>query len=194
MYCVLAVYRSLYDYFFNEKLSFGELEKRSRAQKKKGVWHFLLDIELAKRGINIVNIETIDYQKLFKEKGTYIENLYDKQTVQYYFTKTNMLKVFDIIPQYLQSVHHVTKQPTIEDIDDLLGKGYIIGAEINSRILNNKPGFSLHYVLIQKRGKDSYLFHDPGLPGIENREVSIKDMERSLANEITGFKIRQSRF
>lgn len=194
MYCVLAVYSSLYDYFFNEKLSFEELEKRSRAQKKKGVWHFLLDIELAKRGINIVNIETIDYQKLFKEKETYIENLYDKQTVQYYFTKTNMLKVFDVIPQYLQSVHHVTKQPTIEDIDDLLGKGYIIGAEINSRILNNKPGFSLHYVLIQKRGKNSYLIHDPGLPGIKNREVSIKDMERSLANEITGFKIRQNRF
>ncbi len=189
MYCVLAVYRSLYDYFFDEKLSFKQLEKKSRAEKNKGVWHLLLDSDLASRGVDIVNIETIDYQKLFEEKGEYLKKLYDHQTAEYYLTQTNITKLFDVIPQYLKSVHHITKLATIDDIDSLLSKGYIIGAEVNSRILNNKPGFSLHYVLIQKGDQNSYIMHDPGLPPIENRKVSREDIEKSLANEVSGFKL-----
>lgn len=74
-------------------------------------------------------------------------------------------------------------------MDELLKKGYIIGAEINSRILNKKPGFSLHYVLIQKGENGEYILHDPGLPPIENRKVSKKEIIDSLANELTGFKL-----
>ncbi len=190
MYCVLAVYRFLYDYFFDEKFSFEQLEVKARAEKKKGVWHLLLDSDLASRGVDIVNIETIDYKKLFEEKEEYLKKLYDHQTAEYYLTQTNITRLFDAIPQYLKSVQHITKLATIEDIDSLLNKGYIIGAEVNSRILNNKPGFSLHYVLIQKGDKNSYIMHDPGLPPIENRKVSREDIIKSLANEVSGFKLR----
>jgi hypothetical protein len=189
MYCVLAVYRSLFDYFFDEKVTFETLEKKARAEQGKAVWHLILDIELAKRGVRIVNIETIDYWRLYKEKEIYLKNLYDTQTAEYYLTESNIINLYDIIPKYLEHVTHVTKEPTVDDIDNLLAKGYIIGAEINSRILNNKPGFSLHYVLIQKGNEGAYVVHDPGLPPIENRIVSRDELEKSLANEITGFKL-----
>lgn len=193
MYCVLAVYRSLYDYFFDEKLSFEELEKMARAEKGKAVWHLLLDIELAKRGIEIVTVEKTDYQKLFEGKEVYIKSLYNKQTVEYYLTKSNVVKLFDVIPQYLKLVSNIKRQPTTRDVDNFLNKGCIIGAEINSRILNKRPGFALHYVLIHKKVGDSYFMHDPGLPPVENRKVSKSDLEKSFANEVTGFKIRQNK-
>ena len=112
------------------------------------------------------------------------------------FKKSNLLSVKGDIPIFLKLVKHETRKATVEDIDGFVNTGYLVGAEINSRILNKKPGFSLHYVLIRKGDKDNYILNDPGgssAPPLENRVVSKFEFIQALGNdgsnnEVTAFR------
>jgi hypothetical protein len=83
-------------------------------------------------------------------------------------------------------VKHETRRAKIEDINKFLKEGYLIGAEINSRKLNNKSGFSLHYVLVRSGNDDTYIINDPGgssAPPVENRIVSQQEFMDALGKE-----------
>ena len=155
------------------------------------------EIELSKRGIEVVNIEPFDYGRFYQEGIGYLHSHFNKDTVRYYLERSNLLSVKDDIPEFLRLVQHETRRASIEDIDTMLEKGYLIGAEINSRVLNNKSGFSLHFVLIHGRNADNYTLNDPGggsAQPLENRLVTKTDFLEALGGdgingEVTGFKL-----
>lgn len=141
------------------------------------------EIELARRGVDVINIEPFDYVRYYREGVDYLNGNFNHDTVNYYLNKTNILNVKEDIPIFLKLVKHESRRGTIEDIDGFLDKGYLIGAEINSRILNKKPGFSLHYVLIVEKEKGSYIINDPGLPPLERRMVSKNEFIEALGRK-----------
>jgi hypothetical protein len=183
MHCSQAVFRSLFNYFFDEELSWEEIEAITKTIPGKGAWTMAAEIELAKRGVEVINIEPFDYEKYYNEGVDYLKNNFDESTVNYYLEKSNLLSVHDDIPLFLQLVKHETRRAGIEDIDSFLSNGYLIGAEINSRILNKREGFSLHYVLIREGKNQSYIINDPGAPPIENREVTKEEFIQALGKE-----------
>src|SRR3989339_2058919 len=155
MHCSQAVFRSLFHYFFNEDLNWGDIEKITKTEKEKGSWTMAAEIELAKRGIDVINIEPFDYARYYQEGIDYLRGNFDEDTVNYYLNKSNLLNVNEDIPTFLKLVKHESRKGTIKDIDGFLDNGYLVGVEINSRILNKKSGLSLHYVLIVEKEKDS---------------------------------------
>lgn len=48
--------------------------------------------------------------------------------------------------------------------------------DLKARVLNKKPGFSGHMVVVFDARGDIYSLHDPGLPPQPNRQVSKKDL------------------
>ena len=199
MHCGQAVFRSLFHYFFDEDLSWEQIDKIAKNIPGKGAWTMAAEIELSKRGVEVVNIEPFDYERFYQEGIDYLHSHFNNETVEYYLERSNLLSVKDDIPTFLRLVHHETRRASIEDIDTMLEKGYLIGAEINARTLNNKPGFALHYVLIRAGYAGSYNINDPGggsAPPIENRTVSKADFMRALGEdgangEVTGFRMRK---
>lgn len=183
MHCSQSVFRSLFEYLCNEKYSWEEIDKLTKTIQGKGSWTMAAYIELAKRGVEVINLEPFDYAQYYQEGVPYLERTFDHNTVQYYLTKSNLLTVRDDIPEFLRLVYHESRRASIEEIDQFLDNGYLIGTEINSRILNKKPGFSLHYVLIKGREGDNYIINDPGLPPLENRLVSKKEFMEALGGE-----------
>jgi len=193
MHCSQAVFRSLFHYFFNEDLNWGDIEKITKTEKEKGSWTMAAEIELAKRGIDVINIEPFDYARYYQEGIDYLRGNFDEDTVNYYLNKSNLLNVNEDIPTFLKLVKHESRKGTIKDIDGFLDNGYLVGVEINSRILNKKSGLSLHYVLIVEKEKDSYIVNDPGLPPFECRMVSKNEFIEALGKEgsngeITAFR------
>jgi hypothetical protein len=197
MHCSQAVFRSLFHHFFNEELSWEEIDDITKTIPGKGSWTMAAHIELAKRGVEIINIEPFDYESYYDQGLDYLKKGFDDDTITYYLDKSNLLSVKDDIPLFLKSVKHESRKASIADIDNLLDQGYLIGAEINSRVLNNKPGFSLHYVLVRKANANSYLINDPGggssLP-FENRVVFKEDFIEALGKdgsngEVSGFRL-----
>lgn len=186
MHCSQAVFRSLFNYFFDEELSWQQIDKITKTIQGKGAWTMAAHIELSKRGIEIINIEPFDYERFCNEGLQYLKDNFDADTVQYYLEKSNLMDVVDDIPVFLKSVKHETRKATIEDIDYFLQSGYLIGAEINSRVLNKKPGFSLHFVLVRSGSNRNYIINDPGggsSPALENRIVSKEEFIEALGKE-----------
>jgi len=86
--------------------------------------------------------------------------------------------VLSCIPEYLKTVKHETRRASLEEIIGFLKRGALVGAEVNSRILNQKEGFDLHFVLLYDFDGKNFIVHDPGFPPIKSRKVDIKEFNQ----------------
>lgn len=196
MHCVNAVFRMVHQYFFDKDLTWKKIDNLTRTIQGKATWTFIGEMEFAKKGLNIVNIEPIDYYQLHKEGVNYLTKVVGKDTADYYLEKSNIASVLKHIPEYLQIVKHETRRATLDEIIDYLKTGALIGAEVNSRILNNKSGFSLHFILLYNFDGKNIILHDPGLPAIKSRRLTTKEFDKCFNFEganggITVFSIKK---
>lgn len=178
MHCVNAVFRMVHQYFFGKDLSWKEVDKLTKAIPGKATWTFIGEMEFAKKGLSVINIEPVDYIKLYKEKMSYLTKIVGKETGDYYIKKSNIASVIKYIPEYLKTVKHETRRAEISEIISYLKQGALIGVEVNSRILNNKPGFSLHFVLLYNFDSKNLILHDPGFPEMESRKITIEEFDK----------------
>lgn len=178
MHCVNSVFRMVSKYLLGKDFSWKELDKLTKAIPGKATWTFMGEMEFAKMGLKVKNIEPVDYQKLYKEGVKYLSTIVGKDTYDYYVKKSNVESVLKYIPEYLRNVEHETRRATIKEIITLLKEGKLIGVEVNSRILNHKDGFGLHFILLYDFDGKNIILHDPGLPPIKSRKVSLKQFDK----------------
>ncbi|PIP53166.1 hypothetical protein COX08_02480 [Candidatus Beckwithbacteria bacterium CG23_combo_of_CG06-09_8_20_14_all_34_8] len=179
MHCVNAVFRMVHQCYFGKDLTWKEIDSMTMAIPGKATWTFIGEMEFAKKGLHVVNIEPVDYQKLHDEGVDYLKKILGNDTASYYLNKSNIVSVIKFIPQYLKVVYHETRRASLGEIVKFLKQGKLIGVEINSRILNHKAGFSLHFVLLYDLDKDNnIILHDPGLPPIKSRKITIIEFDQ----------------
>lgn len=178
MHCVNAVFRMVYKHFFGKDFTWEEIDKLTKAIQGKATWTFIGEMEFAKKGLKVKNIEPVDYEKLHRDGVDYLTQIVGKDTADYYLKKSNIGSVIKYIPEYLKNVVHETRRATVEEIVQLLKVGNLIDAEVNSRILNHKPGFSLHFVLLYGFDGKHIILHDPGLPPIRSRKISLEEFDK----------------
>ncbi|KKQ74356.1 MAG: hypothetical protein US96_C0034G0017 [Candidatus Woesebacteria bacterium GW2011_GWB1_38_5b] len=180
MHCCPAVFRMLSKYYFDEDLNWREIDRIMKSVSRKGTWTFPGLTYLAKKGLKITSVEPVNYQKLYKYGPDYLRKVVGKDTANYYLYKSNIQSVIPFIPEFLENVKHEIRKGSIEEIIRNLKEGFLVSVEVNSRILNNKPGFSLHYILLYDCDGENIVFHDPGLPPIKARKITLKDFEKAF--------------
>ena len=178
MHCVNAVFRMVSKYYLNRDFTWEELDKLTHAIPRKATWTFIGEMEFAKMGLKVTNVEPVDYKKLYQKGVKYLSTIMGEDTYNYYLKKSNIVSVIKFIPEYLKNVKHETRRATVDEIVKLLKDGNLIGAEVNSRILNHKDGFSLHFVLLYDFDGKNIILHDPGLPPIKARKVSLEEFDK----------------
>lgn len=178
MHCVNAVFRMVLKHFLNEDLTWEQIDTVTKTIPGKGVWTIPGDIMLAKKGIRVLNIELVDYELLLKEGIGYLRKTFGEQTADYYIHRTNIENLLPDIPKFLQTVRHETRRANVDEIISCVRMGAMVGAEVNAGALNNTPRFSLHYVLVYDFDGTSLHLHDPGLPPIPSRKISIAEFEK----------------
>ena len=178
MHCVNAVFRMVHQYFFNKDLTWKQIDNLTKAVPGLATWTFVGEMEFAKKGLDVKNIEPISYRQLHKQGVDYISKIVGKKTAEYYFKKSNIAYVLKYIPEYLKTVKHETRRADVKEMCQFLEEGSLIGAEINSRILNNKPGFSLHFILLYDYDGKHITLHDPGKPPIESRKITVEELDK----------------
>lgn len=178
MHCVNAVFRMVHQYFFKKDLSWEEIDLLTHAIPGKATWTFVGEMEFVKKGLGVSNIEPVDYQKLYDKGVNYLTGIVGEQTAKYYLEKSNIASVLPYIPEYLKTVEHEARRASLKEIIGFLKQGVLIGAEVNSKILNQKEGFDLHFILLYDFDGKNFILHDPGFPPIKSRKVDIKEFNQ----------------
>jgi hypothetical protein len=171
-HCVQASFRIMLKYFIPEwEFSYEQLDIMSQKQPGKGTWWPPMLMELQKMGLMVKNIEGFDYQRLYKEGDAYINSIYPKETAEYYLKCSNINEIKPLIPEFMKKIKNETRPATMGDIDNLLADGWLVGVDLNSRALNDRPGYVGHMVVIFDADKNNFWLHDPGLKPMPNRKV-----------------------
>lgn len=193
---MLAVYGSIFDYFYNEKLGWPELEKLTSFKPGKAAWSLTIISYLAERGMDIRMIEPFDYARYYNTGEPYLDEFFTLVEKNWQLKHGNILEIRPLIPDFLEKVKYELKRPTTEDIDSMLAEERLVFVTLDSRALNDKPGYFSHAVLIIGDNGDSYIIHDPGLPPQPNRRVSKQKLYAAMGgekttSEVTGFKLNK---
>jgi hypothetical protein len=172
LHCVNAVFRMLHQYYFGYDLSWSQIGRIAHNQKGKGTWSFPIETYFAKKGIQVFNIEPIDYQKLYDTGESYFYKVLGEKTAKYFIENSNFAKVKRYIPEFIKYVRHETRRASTDEIIGFLKNGNLISTEINMSIMNLLPGFILHDILLYDFRDGKIIFHDPGLPPVKSREIT----------------------
>lgn len=172
MHCVNAVFRMLFLHFRTTRYSWRDIDRITRAVHGKGTWTVGGDIALAQAGVSVRNIEPVDYEILYRKGPVYLREVFGNETADYYLTRSNITSVLPIIPEFLKTVVHETRESDVTEILGLLSEGKLIGATVHASILNGTGAFSLHYVLLYGYDGSFIHMHDPGLPPVPGRLVT----------------------
>ena len=183
MHCVNAVFRMIAQDLLGRDYSWEEIDALSHAEPPKGTWSFPLETTFTKMGVHVKNIEPVDYAKLYEGGLEYFKTIVGKDDFEWTATKSNLISVLHLIPEFIETVEHETRRATMAEIVQWLQEGKLIAAQINSSILNSKPGTSLHFVLLYDFDGENLHLHDPGLPPIESRKVPLQEFEKAFAYE-----------
>lgn len=191
MSCMLAVYRSIIEYFTGKQLTWEELEELTGYTKGVAAWTIKPLTTLSAQGWDIKMIEPFDYAEYAKEGDAYLDRLLSAEEKKWYQSNSNLKEMIPFIPEFMKSIDQDIRNPTLVDIDTLLSEDRLVSVTVNSRILNNRPGFVSHMILVISKEGDEYVFHDPGSPAKAYRREKGDLIQRAMGkvSDATGFKL-----
>lgn len=192
-HCMLAVYRSIFEYLLDLKVDWAEMEVLTGYKPLKPAWSLQILTYLADKSVDIKMVEPFDYRRYEKEGESYLSTLFNSQELNWQLKNSNILEIRPMISKFLAKANIECRRPTINDIDDMLDEGRLVFVTLDAKSLNDKAGYESHAILIFDKEDDTYIFHDPGLPAKPNRrELKSKVYEAMGADlntsEVTGFK------
>lgn len=175
MHCVQACFSMMLQHFVPETApDWDALERLTHAIAGKGTWWFPAIAELSALGLECRYITTFDFPTFERDGEQYVRSVFSPEVAAWYLEKSNLLAAIDMVEPFLASGVYEKRSASTDDLDALLGEGWLAGIDLNSNVLNGNAGFSSHMVVVFDRHDDGYRLHDPGLPPSANRLVSAE--------------------
>jgi len=181
-HCFQAALKMIFKHFWPDRdYSWEELEKITA--KKEGLWTWPMAglVWMSTQNVEIKNIEVFDYERFIQDGSKYLVDEFGQEVADIQIAHSDIEQEQRLSAEFLKRVKVTKTIPTIEDIKKLLMNGYVLICPINSRQLNQKPGYSGHTVVVKGFDDSSLTINDPGLPPLENRKVSFDEFERAWA-------------
>ncbi len=130
------------------------------------VWPFKFWLWMINRGIRVVDYDLIDY-RAWAEKGLEgLKGSVPQKEFEYYLNNTKDLDAFskDIGKLFASPgfTYHQRK-PEILDLVHGFREGWVPELTLDAQTLDQKPGFSLHRVVVLEVTHEDIVFHDPRL-------------------------------
>jgi len=196
MSCMLACIRSAMEYFTDKTYSWEEMEELIGFKAGKAAWTVKIWTHLAKQGFDIHVIEAFDYERYQTEGRAYLESYLKPEELEWQLKHSNLLEIGPQLTEFLQLVHRETRSPKLSDIDTMLAEGRLVTVGVDSKTLNNQPGYTSHMILVHAKEGEEYIAHDPGLQPHENRRIPSDLLFKAMGGvgnriEVTGIKLRK---
>jgi 23S rRNA pseudouridine1911/1915/1917 synthase len=199
MQCMIAVYRMIVEHFLHKQMSAADMRKFVGYEPGVAAWTLRPLTQFVHMGFDVRMIEPFDYARYAEEGEAYLQTAMPPEQLKWQLEHSNILSMQQYIPEFLRTVKHERRSPTLADIDDMLTQGYLVNVMLNSKALNHQEGYTAHSVLVLREEGSNYVIHDPGLPPVPDRVVSKEDLWQAMggegnSNEVTGFRLNPDRF
>jgi Peptidase_C39 like family len=195
-HCYQACLKMVLKYFEPKvSYSFKYLDKITDKETGKPTWPVAGLVWLAENNFEIRQIEDFDYEKYTKSGIDYIYEKFGSE-VGDYASKTDIARNISWTKEFIKKCIYEDRQPSFEDIQNLLDEGYLIIAHVNYRSLYNKDGYVGHKVVVVGCDKDRVTIHDPGLPPKPNNQISVEqftkgwEYPKNSFGELTAIRIK----
>jgi len=169
--------------FFQPQKDFSWQELEIITAKKGNLWTWPLAglLWLADNGFDVKNTEIFDYKRFTQEGGKYLIEIAGKEVGEAQITNSDIPQEMEYAKSFLKKIGTAILIPTINDIKEKLRAGYLVICNVNAHALNQKPGYTGHFVVAKGFNEKGLLIHDPGLPALEYRLVEEGIFESAWA-------------
>jgi hypothetical protein len=181
-HCFQAALRMVLKYFSPERdFTWKELEIITAKPEGKWTWPIAAALWLEDNGFEVKFIETFDYDDFSKRGAEYLLETHGKEVTDAQVAKSDIEQEMRLAKELAGKVSEEKRIATADDIRTLLSEGFLIIANVNSRVLRGKEGYSGHAVVVKGFNEDGFIIHEPGLPPIENMQVDLALFEKAWA-------------
>lgn len=172
-HCYQATIRMVLKYFLPKKnFTWKELERMSAKKEGKWTWSTQMLINLQKMGFDVVVIDPFDVDQFIEKGEKFFFEIWSKEIAEAQIKNSDVKQERRLFKEYKKHIEVKKRKATLRDISNLLKKGYLVEAGVNSIALNGKKGYAGHSVLIYKIDAKNVYLHDPGLPPLPSRKIS----------------------
>ena len=191
--CMLATIRGALEYLTRSQYSWEDMEALLGYRPGRAAWTVEVWTKLAMQEFDIHMIEAFDYQRYADEGESYLRTFLKPEELAWQREYSNLLDIKPFLPRFLKTVRREQRSPQLRDIDLLLAQGYLVLVQLNLNVLNHKPGYVAHMILIHDKTDGTYVAHDPGLPPYKNRRIMPAKLLAAMGGEhntveVTGIK------
>ncbi len=171
-------------YLPDREFNWEELDHMSGKRTGHATWPQQMLLTLADMGFEVVMIEGFNGPAFIQEGGAYIKQAFGKEAADWMIEESDLPKEQRAYQQLLETPDVIIENriPDLQEVKHYLNDGYLTCIVVNSRKLNNKQGYSGHFIVAYHMNEDQIDFHDPGLPPLEGRTSGLAEFEKAWAD------------
>ena len=170
---VLKCFRPAEDY------SWAQLDAITAKANDISTWPFAGLTWLCDHGFEVRNIELMDNRRFAREGLPYVVEFLGADVVAASRLAADLSSEQAAAARFVETVRCETRIPDLDDIEQLLADGYVVICNVNSRTLNDREGYSGHFVVVTSCDARELVLHDPGQPPTPQRHVRRPKFERA---------------
>lgn len=181
-HCFQAALKMVLKYFLpQQEFSFQQLENMTAKVEGKWTWPMAGLLWMKRNNFDVLDYENFNYKEFIKRGEEFLLEEYGEEVGKAMIDNSVVGQEFEYAKALLEEIPIREGVVTIQDIRDVIKEGYAPICVINASVLNKKEGYVGHCVVIKEVGEDTVTLNDPGLPPVENRNVSFDDFEKAWA-------------
>lgn len=177
-HCLQAAYMSIAKYFDpNFDIGMDEWSKLTGYERGLGTWANAGLVWFKEHGYEVIHYELFDFEKFIKHPKEYMIEVHGEKAGLWGIEHTNVKAEIPRIKKLLEAEITEMKQPAIDDVKDFIDSGYLVRVTVNAGKLSTGDYYAGHVVVVTAYNDTHIQFHDPGLPAIPNRQITVEQFE-----------------
>lgn len=179
-HCFQATLRMMLGCFFPERaFTWAELDAATAKQEGLWTWPMAGAVWLGELGLDVRVVEPFDYERFAREGEAYVLAYFGDEVGRRAVARTHIAEEIRHAEALVTRGQVARRVPSLEEVRALLDDGWLVGCNVNGRMLHDEPGWSGHFVVVTGHDPDGLTIHDPGPPPAADRRVEDALFDRA---------------
>lgn len=175
LHCLQSSVRMVYETLMGKNMSLSEAETFTGFVSGQQTWPFEMMLSFANLGFNVKNIEIIDNELFARDPREAVVAEFGEEMWEHIKKVSDIERAQKSAHECVlhESVNMERKIPSVSDLEEQIKTDRLAICNVNYKALAGLPGYNGHFVVVEKIDENGNVaLQNPGLPPIENQEVS----------------------